>query len=257
MPARLFMISGLGGDELLCGYPSFVDVPRWRRRFGVLSRVPGLGSFTRTVVGRVAPGFSRTRPKALGVLEYSGSWAGAYLLRRGLFLPNELPDVMDREIACEGLRRLKPLHRLAASLVPDPKSDMARVCVLESAHYMRNQLLRDADWAGMAHSLEIRVPIVDFTLLGALASTIPAITESAGKAALAVAPTTPLPNEVVTRAKSGFGVPTGAWLSAFTGEASGSIAAKLEPKSIISRRWSQAVLNGAILRKPPVEVHVS
>jgi asparagine synthase (glutamine-hydrolysing) len=251
------VISGLGGDELLCGYPSFVDVPRWRRRFGVLSRVPGLGPFTRAVVGRVAPGFSRTRPKALGVLEYSGSWAGAYLLRRGLFLPNELPDVMDREIACEGLRRLKPLRRLAASLVPDPKSDMARVCVLESAHYMRNQLLRDADWAGMAHSLEIRVPIVDFTLLGALASTIPAITEGAGKAALAAAPTTPLPNEVVTRAKSGFGVPTGAWLSAFTGEASRSIAAKLEPKSIVSRRWSQAVLNGAILRKPPMEVHVS
>src|SRR5262249_19581298 len=159
-------------------------------------------------VGRIAPVFSRTRPKALGVLEYSGSWAGAYLLRRGLFLPNELPGVMDREIACEGLRRLKPLRRLAASLAPGPKSDMARVCVLESAHYMRNQLLRDADWAGMAHSLEIRVPLVDFTLLGGLATSIPAITEGAGKAALAAAPTAPLPNEVVTRAKSGFGVPT-------------------------------------------------
>ena len=139
----------------------------------------------------------------------------------------------------------------------DPKSDMARVCVLESAHYMRNQLLRDADWAGMAHSLEIRVPIVDFTLLGALASTIPAIREGAGKAALAAAPTAQLPNEVVTRAKSGFGVPTGAWLSAVTGEAPRSSAAKLEPKSIVSRRWSQAVLDRAILRKPPVEVHAS
>lgn len=30
---------------------------------------------------------------------------------------------------------------------------------------MRNQLLRDADWAGMAHSLEIRVPFVDLELL--------------------------------------------------------------------------------------------
>ena len=91
---------------------------------------------------------------------------------------------------------------------------------------MRNQLLRDADWAGMAHSLEIRVPLVDFKLLGTLASSIPAITEGAGKAALAAAPATPLPNEVVTRAKSGFGVPTGAWLKAVAGEASGSIGSK-------------------------------
>ena len=250
-------ISGLGGDELLGGYPSFVDVPRWRRRFGALACVPGLGPFARTVIGRAVPGFSRTRPKALGLLEYSGSWAGAYFLRRGLFLPHELPDVMDREMAGEGLRRLQPLHRLAASLVPDPKSDLARVCVLESAHYMRNQLLRDADWAGMAHSLEIRVPLVDFKLLAALASSIPAITEGAGKAALAAAPATPLPNEVLTRAKSGFGVPTGAWLNAVAGEASGTIVPKLEPKGIVSRRWSQTVLNGAILRKPPVEVHAS
>lgn len=249
-------ISGLGGDELLGGYPSFVDVPRWRRRFGALARVPGLGLFARTVVGRAAPGFARTRPKALGLLEYSGSWAGAYLLRRGLFLPHELPDVMDREMALEGLRRLQPLRRLAASLVPDPKSHTARVCVLESAHYMRNQLLRDADWAGMAHSLEIRVPLVDFKLLGALASSIPAITEGAGKAALATAPATPLPNEVVTRAKSGFGVPTGAWLNAVAGDASGSVVPKLEPKGIVSRRWSQAVLNGAIPRRPPVQVQL-
>ena len=249
-------ISGLGGDELLGGYPSFADLPRWRRRFGALAAVPGLGRLARAVIGGVAPGVSRSRPKALGVLEYSGTWAGAYLLRRGLFLPHELPDVMDREMAREGLRRLKPLQRIAASLVPDPKSDMARVCALESQHYMRNQLLRDADWAGMAHSLEIRVPLVDFTLLGGLASSIPAITAGAGKAALAAAPTTPLPTEVVTRAKSGFGVPTGAWLNAAAGEISGTIVPKLEPKGIVSRRWSQAVLNDAILRKTPVEVQV-
>ena len=164
-------ISGLGGDELLGGYPSFVDVPRWRRRFGALAARAGAWiSCADAHQCVLRPVFSRTRPKALGLLEYSGSWAGAYLLRRGLFLPHELPDVMDREMAREGLRRLKPLRRLAASLVPDPRSDMARVCALESAHYMRNQLLRDADWAGMAHSLEIRVPLVDFTLLGALAS---------------------------------------------------------------------------------------
>jgi asparagine synthase (glutamine-hydrolysing) len=250
-------ISGLGGDELLGGYPSFLDLPRWRRRFGLLAGVPGLGPLARKLVGCVAPGFSRTRPKALGVLEHSGTWAGTYLLRRGLFLPNELPDVMDAEIAHEGLRRLKPLRRLAASLTPDPSSDVARVCVLESAHYMRNQLLRDADWAGMAHSLEIRVPLVDFTLLGALARAIPALSSGAGKAALAEAPVVPLPNEIVTRAKSGFGVPTGAWMNAAAGEGSGPIGRVPEAKGLVSRRWSRVVLNAAASTNGQPELRAS
>jgi asparagine synthase (glutamine-hydrolysing) len=250
-------ISGLGGDELLGGYPSFLDLPRWRRQFGLLAAVPGLGLLARKVISRVAPSLSRTRPKTLGVLEYSDSWAGAYLLRRGLFLPHELPEVMNAEIAHVGLRRLKPLCRLTASLRPDPRSNVARVCILESMHYMRNQLLRDADWAGMAHSLEIRVPMVDFTLLGTLAPAIPALTPGLGKAALAAAPTVPLPNEIVTRSKSGFGVPTGAWISAVAGDASEPTDRVPKTKGIVSRRWSRAVLNGAILTKRPLGFHAS
>ena len=237
-------ISGLGGDELLAGYPSFVDLPRWRRQFGLLATLPGLGRLVRKFIGSVAPGFSRARPKALGVLEYADTWAGAYLLRRGLFLPHELCKIMDVEMVQEGLRRLEPLRRLAAYFTPDPGSDVARVCLLESAHYMRNQLLRDTDWAGMAHSLEIRVPLVDFTLLGTLAPAIPALTQGAGKAALAEAPTVPLPNEVVTRAKSGFGVPIGAWMNVAVSKGSGSVGVS-DVKGLVSRRWSRTVLNGA------------
>src|ERR1019366_9291208 len=127
-----------------------VDLPRWHRRFGPLAAVPGVGFFARKLIAAVAPDFSRVMPKALGVLEYSGSWAGTYLLRRGLFLPHELSEVMDAEIAREGLRRLKPLRRLAANLTPDPISDNARVCVLESSYYMRNPLMSDPFWLATA-----------------------------------------------------------------------------------------------------------
>ena len=250
-------ISGLGGDELLGGYPSFMDVPRWHRRFGPLAALPGIGFFARKLIAAVAPAFSRVTPKALGILEYSGSLAGTYLLRRGLFLPHELPEVMDAEIAHEGLRRLKPLHRLAASLTPDPISNNARVCVLESAHYMRNQLLRDADWAGMAHSLEIRLPLVDFTLLRTLAPVIPALTPGAGKAALAKAPSVPLPDEIVTRAKTGFNVPTGDWMNTAAREGSGSTGQALEARGLVSRRWSRAVLNGMAPANAQPQLHAS
>lgn len=238
-------LSGLGGDELLAGYPSFRDVPRWRRRFGVLAAVPGLGRLARLMVCALLPGLAAARPKAPALLEYADSFAGAYLLRRGLFLPHELAGLMGPELAREGLRRLKPLHRLNASLAPDPGSDVARVSALESAHYLRNQLLRDADWAGMAHGLEIRVPLVDFSLLKSLATVIHRLEPGAGKTALANAPACPLPAEVVARAKTGFGVPTERWMAAAAGlqrETDGAA----EPKGVVSRRWSRVVLAGRV-----------
>jgi asparagine synthase (glutamine-hydrolysing) len=238
-------LSGLGGDELLAGYPSFVDLPRWRRRFGPFAAVPGLGRVVRPLVRALAPGFAQARPKALGLLQYARSWAGTYLLRRGLYLPYELKEVMDPAIAREGLCRLKPLRRLAAILRTDPGSDVGRVCVLESAHYLRNQLLRDADWAGMAHGVEIRVPLVDMTLLERLAPAIPSLAPQTGKEALAKAPTVPLPADVVARAKTGFAVPTGAWINAAAGKAVVAVRSRPpEAKGLMSRRWSQTVLHG-------------
>jgi asparagine synthase (glutamine-hydrolysing) len=235
-------ISGLGGDELLAGYPSFTQLPRWRRRFGACAAVPGLGLIARMLIRGIAPRTARARPKVLGLLEYADSWPGAYLLRRGLFLPHELPHIMDPDVAREGLRRLKPLRGLAAHLEPDPRSDVGRVCALESSHYMRNQLLRDADWAGMAHGLEIRVPLVDMTLLESLAPAISGLTPGAGKAALAAAPSLSLPDEIRLRTKTGFGVPTGAWMAtaAGSGSTSGSPDAS---KGLVSRRWSRVVLS--------------
>ena len=183
-------------------------------------------------------------PKALGLLEYARSWAGAYLLRRGLFLPYELNEVMDPDLVREGLRRLKPLRRLAENLSPDPGSNIGRVCVLESAHYMRNQLLRDADWAGMAHGIEIRVPLVDVTLLRTLAPAIPSLAPRTGKKALANAPRVSLPAEIVARGKTGFSVPVGAWMnSTATETVFGERGRTVESKGQMSRHWSRTVLH--------------
>jgi asparagine synthase (glutamine-hydrolysing) len=234
-------LSGLGGDELLAGYPSFVDVPRWRARFGTLAALPGFGRVTRNVLRLLAPDLARRKPKALGMFQYAGSWAGAYLLRRALFLPDELARSMDPTLVQVGLERLDPLGRLASQLQPDPGTSVGRVCALESAHYMRNQLLRDADWAGMAHGVEIRTPLVDMDLLKSLAPWMATMLAGAGKAALAWAPTVSLPNAVVTRAKTGFGVPTAAWMNAIADRATPPDRGR-DSKGATSRRWSEFVL---------------
>lgn len=154
-------------------------------------------------------------------------------------MPCELDEVLgDPALVAEGMRRLDPLGSLRRTLSPMPRSPISRVAALESCHYMRNQLLRDADWAGMAHSIEIRVPFIDLLFLKSAAAVSPYLSGRSGKAALAASPGIPLPAEVANRAKTGFGVPTGAWLDRIIGD-NGSAKTKGEA----SRGWAGHVLH--------------
>jgi asparagine synthase (glutamine-hydrolysing) len=206
-------LSGLGGDELLASYPSFREVPALARALAPFSRVPPLGRFARWLSEPLVRRL--TSPKYAGLLEYGGTLGGAYLLRRGLYMPWELPQVMDADMARTGWHQLQTLARLDATGAGLQGAGGTRLSVsaLEMAWYMRNQLLRDADWAGMAHSLEIRVPFVDVDLLRKAAPWLAAYPDIAKhEIARAVAPS--LADEVLQRPKTGFQVPVRDWLAA-------------------------------------------
>jgi asparagine synthase (glutamine-hydrolysing) len=235
-------ISGLGGDELVGGYPSFNDIPRWVRWMRWSACVPFAGEAFRRAVSAVNDVVPLAHPKIAGFLKYARSYAGAYLLRRGVFMPWELPDLMDRKFIREGLRRLDPIKHIASSLKPGPRTAWGKVAALESSLYLRNQLLRDTDWASMAHSLEVRVPFVDATLLQAVAADFAALPPAAGKRLLAAAPSTAVPEQIVTRAKTGFSTPIERWLKDDERIRGWQEVPRLRPRNCPwARRWAYQV----------------
>lgn len=203
-------LSGLGGDELLGGYASFKDIPLRVRSFAWLSRIALLGELFRIGYGLLANHFVALKPQNAGLLKYGGTYEGAYRLQRGIFMPWQLGQIMNADCAREGFLRLQAHEREEQ---PGPALNaFGRVVFLESSRYMRNQLLRDTDWAGMAHSLEIRVPLVDSVLTEKIVGLAATGRLGAGKAILPSSLCRQLPQEVLVRPKTGFTVPIWKWL---------------------------------------------
>lgn len=152
------MLSGLGGDEILGSYPSFRDVPRIVRYCNLFAWQPILGRYLRILLSPLIAYISS--PKYAGIMEYGSTYGGAYFLRRALFMPWELTKFLGTSFIRDGLRQLDIVNTFNASIA-GIKSSRLKVSALEIQWYMKNQLLRDSDWASMDHSLELRTPLVD------------------------------------------------------------------------------------------------
>ncbi len=207
-------LSGLGGDELFGGYPSFQLVPRLYHASKVAHAMPGC----RWALERILPliGHNGRTHKLRALFRSPPSPEMAYLAVRGLFLDEELKAILNTDLLDETLGQFMPLRYLEELRASDNASGCRNmVSLLELRTYMHNQLLRDTDVMSMAHSLEVRTPFLDHRLVEVVAN-VPAKHKFTAKpkGLLLKALGDELPHEVTERPKGTFTFPFERWLTA-------------------------------------------
>jgi asparagine synthase (glutamine-hydrolysing) len=187
-------LSGLGGDELFGGYPTFRRLARLHRARLALRLAPA------PLLRTVARSGDRAR-----TLEALGP---ATLLERY----RTLRSLWSREeVRSFGLEPRDDDAADGPDEADDPRLPLAtRVSRFELARYMRSMLLRDADALGMARSLEVRVPFLDHRLVEHALRSRPPVAAS-GKRAFRAAVSDVVP-AAASGPKTGFVLPMDRWL---------------------------------------------
>jgi asparagine synthase (glutamine-hydrolysing) len=206
-------LSGLGGDEIFGGYPSFRRLRRLvpaARRWGKSPR-----AVRRVAAGLVRAGLGGAvaRAKLGDAVEGDGTVASLWPVTRQLFSERErqalLPESRWGESAQDPYRRLLA----AAAVEARHAGTWTLVSYAEARAYMHDVLLRDTDQMSMAHALEVRVPFLDHRLVELVVGLPESISaHGAPKSLLAESLALPLPASVVQAPKRGFTLPFDSWM---------------------------------------------
>lgn len=212
-------LSGLGGDEVFAGYDFFRTVAQSERRRTQVRLVPsGLRRAASTAIG------------ALGTLSHDHRANKLSLLLRSEHLSEHSVQLHRRLFTREQQQKLLSANGYAVdayqrdwALLKDWVAQQRERCatadpinqasILEMCGYLSNTLLRDTDTMSMAHSLEVRVPLIDHKLVERMLA-LPGSLKVRPRAPkkLLVDAVGNLPPEIVNRPKRGFELPFKHWL---------------------------------------------
>ncbi|MGI4019956.1 MAG: asparagine synthase (glutamine-hydrolyzing) [Janthinobacterium lividum] len=192
------VLSGLGGDELFGGYPSF-------KRISLLRKLDALLSENTLKL------FQNSPVEAYQKLAYLSlrSDLGYYLALRGYFAPKQIAAILNIPVK-EVWTKITQFEYPANS----EKNNNLLAAKLEQDLYMKNQLLRDTDAMSMQHGIEIRIPFLDtefLTCINAISSNL-RFDQKLSKGFLIKSYQNILPTEIWKRKKMGFSFPLQKWL---------------------------------------------
>ena len=197
------VLTGEGSDELFGGYPRY-RIPKLSRRYGA---VP---SSVRQLISRFTADHRMAKLERFAALPLQDA-----LLYNASYLQPDVVAQLCPRVPPAGLEYRRSC--LAATL--EGSLDVAaRASLLDQETFLVSILHRQ-DKMSMAASIESRVPFMDYRLVE-FANRLPSrfkLRSGAGKALVKDVAKLLLPAEIITRRKSGFGVPLARWFRASDG----------------------------------------
>ncbi|MDE1924057.1 MAG: asparagine synthase (glutamine-hydrolyzing) [Gammaproteobacteria bacterium] len=192
-------LSGEGGDEIFCGYPRY-----W-------SRVGERSSPFYRLLARILPPLTR-----LGQSMQRRAYTGlpAFAAAQGGLTPVQVDALLTPQWSESGYDHLWFYRRFWRPELPP----LARLRWLDLNTDLAEGLLTKVDRTSMAHSLEVRPPLLDHRLVEFMLSVDPAmlvdVRARRGKLLERRLMEPRLPPGHLDRPKSGFGLPVHAWIKA-------------------------------------------
>jgi len=209
-------LSGLGGDEVFVGYPSFLRLEKAIKYLRPLKRLPTPARNLAAHVVELAGGGSIKAAKIASMIGSDGSLASLYPVARQVLSSSKRRRLLSRRWKQFDQDWRDPYEYLLRNAYQGVSAAglFARISYAESRTYMHDVLLHDTDQMSMAHALEVRVPLLDHKLIEYVIGAPDAYKRPNGvpKSLLVESLGDLLPPDVVHRPKQGFTLPFADWM---------------------------------------------